>query len=236
MKKYLNKNEQKETEEIINASNRYDKTGYSVPLDADLWFLSYHYGKAAAFLAVYHMGDTHEGHPVDEVLLFTCPEERGKKRAKRLLEKYREHVNSEYEEVRHVRFTAYPSENTEDFLKHMKAVHEGDELLMTRALPGSGDLPGEDLTFSNEHSECSVRTYGDTAYIYGVRTDASHLREGSAERLLTEVLAGLSEKGAGKAVLQVSSLNAPALRLYEKLLFKVEERMELWYNNNLSNF
>ena len=236
MRKYLNGTEQKEIEEIIEASNEYDRTDYSVPSDADLWLLSCHYGKIVSFLAVYFMGDTHEGHPVDEVLLFTHPLERGKKRAGRLFEKYCAYVTSEYKEIPHARFTVYPSEKTESFLEHMDAVHEGDELLMTRMLSGSADLPEEDLCFSNEHSECSVRTYGDTAYIYGVRTDASYLRRGSAERLLTKVISELSEKGAGKALLQVSSLNTPAVRLYEKLLFTVEERMELWYDNKLSNF
>lgn len=234
-KKYLNAAEQQEIEEIIKASNAEDDTSYSVPDDADVWFLSRSAGKTVSFLAVYFMGDTHEGHPVDELLLFTHPEHRMEKRAQRLLEKYEAWRKEQSGELPHVRFTVYPSDISERFLLRTGAVHEGDELLMTRSLFGKGGLREEDMTFSNEHSECSVKTYGETAYIYGVRTDVSHLREGSAERLLSGVIVSLADKGAGTAVLQVSSCNTPAVRLYEKLMFCVEERMELWYNNKLTN-
>lgn len=236
MKKYLNDAEQNDIEEIVAASNECDGTHYSVPDDADLWFLSRHYGKVVSFLSVYFMGDTHEGHPVEEVLLFTAPPERGKGRARRLLIRYSEYARSVEGEKPHVRFTAYPSEISEAFLLSAGASHEGDELLMVRRLSGKGGLLEEDMTFSNEHSECSVKTYGDTAYVYGVRTDVSHLREGSAEKLLKGVISDLEKTGAGRALLQVSSCNVPAVRLYEKLMFSVEERMELWYNNKLSNF
>lgn len=236
MKKYLSEAEQMEIEEIVRASNEVDQTDYTAPDDADLWFLSRHLGKIVSFLAVFFMGDTHDGCPVDEIMLFTLPSERGKNRAGKLYEKYAVYASQGSGEIPHVRFSAYHAVSTERFLRKTGAFHEGDELLMVRKLSGEGNLPEEDRSFRNAHSECSVKTYGDTAYIYGVRTDASQLRQGSAEALLSEVLAEISEEGAGTALLQVASLNTPAVRLYEKLSFTVAERIELWYDTGLRDF
>jgi len=129
-----------------------------------------------------------------------------------------------------IRFSAYPSEVTAAFLTKLGAVHDHDEVLMYRHLGTNNGKELEELEFQmeNGYSECSIKTYGTVGYIYGVRTDTGHLREGSAERLLHDVFTKLCELGAEDAVLEVSSANIPAYHLYQKLQFEVRESLQIW--------
>ena len=223
--------EEEEIAGIVALSNETDGTGYSVPADADGWFLSKHDGKTVSFAALFELGETYRGIPVDELSLFTDVSFRKKGRMRKILRKIREEYEGDYA----WKVCAFPNGRAASFLLHEGFTHEYDELLMELPLGnGGGAEPLEaEFTRENAHSELSVKVYGNEAYLYGVRTDAAHLREGSAERLLREALSELSEKGISKAVLQVSGQNTPALALYRKLGFLVAEKLEMWYTHKV---
>jgi len=230
MKNYLTEKEERAVRSIVDDANIHDGTSYSAPVDADEYYISCHDGHPVAFLAVYAMGETRNGRDVEEVLLFTRPEFRKKGRARRLWEKYLAGcANANLS----VRFSAYSCAAAEEFLARHGAEHSHDEVLMARHLGGSTEqkkkLKELDFPMSNKWSECSVKTYGTVGYVYGVRTDVSHLRQGSAQRLMEDVFAKLYDMGASDAVLEVSSANVPAWKLYRKMGFEVEEKLEIWY-------
>ncbi|MDO4487560.1 MAG: GNAT family N-acetyltransferase [Eubacteriales bacterium] len=271
MRRYLSLNEALEIEGIVRASNDKDNTTYDIPLDADYWFLKRRGGRIIGFLAVFVMGDTYKGNPVDELLLFTDPEERGRGIGSELLSRY-----FKYKPVT-VRFSAYGSECSEAFFKKLNAVHVYDELYMelllgelseasdSKEAKAHDGMPGDngtvdramkkgkegtlekaeesnddnvrisvteegDRIYENGHSELSLRLLDEeTAYIYNVRTDESYLRRGSAKGLLKNALNGLRNEGAVKVLLQVSSENVPAFKLYEGLGFKTSCALSQWY-------
>lgn len=229
MKYGLTEKEEQAVIRIVEEANRTDGTTYTAPVDADAYYLSCHGGEPVSFLAVYGMGDTRNGNRVEEVLLFTRPEFRNHGRAAKLWRKYCEDSAGQQFSVR---FSVYECVSAGRFLKRVQALHDHDEVLMARHLGGSpepGELETADFPVRNEYSECSVRTCGNVGYVYGVRTDAGHLREGSAQRLLEEVFTKLYGMGASDAVLEVSSANVPAWKLYRKMGFEVEEKLQIWY-------
>jgi len=244
MQAYLSEKEERSVERIVEDANTFDGTGYTAPLDADVYYLSRHQGRVVAFLAVYIMGDTVGGRPVEEVLVFTHPEYRrhgrGMKLFRRLMEDLEEFSRPPglqgilggvpNKPLPVLRFSAYPSEVSIAFLTKLGAVHDHDEVLMRRHLGTNNGKELEELEFQmdNEYSECSIKTYGTVGYIYGVRTDTGHLREGSAGRLLHDAFTKLYELGAEDAVLEVSSANIPAYHLYQKLQFEVRESLQIW--------
>ncbi len=235
MKDRLSEKEKGEIAEIVSLCNAHDGTGYSVPLDADGYYLSKSGGSTVSFLAFFELGETYDGIPVDEICAFTRPEFRGKGRMRRLLGKCRE----DYETGEYVwKFQADPRGNARSVLLHLSCTHEYDELLMKKELAPSGSISSfteeTGIHFENEHSELFANVEGVSAYLYDVRTDASHLREGSAERLLKKALREFSDI-CEIAVLEVSSQNLPALRLYEKTGFTVAERLEMWYHKSVND-
>jgi len=239
MKEYLTEKEERSVERIVENSNIVDGTGYTAPLDADVYYMSRHEGRLVSFLAVYSMGDTVNGREVEEILLFTDPEYRRHGRGMKLYRRYLEdrerhaegtHLGKTEDGPPVIRFSAYPSRIAETFLEKVHAVHDHDEVLMRRHLGtnnGKG-LEEREFRMENEYSECCVKTYGTVGYIYGVRTDTGHLRQGSAADLMNRVFAELYELGAEDAVLEVSSANIPAYHLYQKLRFEVRESLQIW--------
>ena len=235
MKDRLSEKEKREIAEIVSLCNAQDGTEYSVPLEADGYYLSKSGAVTVSFLAFFELGETYDGIPVDEICAFTHPLFRGKGRMRRLLGKCRE----DYETGEYVwKFQADPRGNARSYLLHLSCSHEYDELLMKKELAPSGSISSfteeTGIHFENEHSELFANVEGVSAYLYDVRSDASHLREGSAERLLKKALRELSDI-CEIAVLEVSSQNLPALRLYEKTGFTVAERLEMWYHKSVND-
>lgn len=105
------------------------------------------------------------------------------------------------------------------------------------------DSANQEKTYENIHidfeaghvtssfAECWFRLNADgsEAYIFGVQTFANHLRKGHAFRLLSFLYAALYKRGVKRILLQVSSENTPALKLYEKLGMSITERLGLYH-------
>ena len=220
----LSEKEKEEITETVRLSNEKDGTSHEPVLDADMYFFSRHYGEIVSFAALCLLGEEYSDLPVTELQLFTRPDMRRKGRAERVYEKALEYSAGEVLKVQ-----AYPSGISKNFLSSHGFSKKYDELLMEYGTPVLSGTGAQELHFENEHSSLEMAVYGDSAYIYDVRTDASHLREGYGERLMRSVLKEYDGKLKG-FILQVSSENTPAFSLYKKLGFRVSEKLEMWYN------
>ena len=190
----------------------------------------------AAYIALYSMGDSYDGRRIYELSAATMPDRRQSACFDRLLSAAHKRI-----EDTAVRYAVYESKDVKAALLSRGAQHDHDELMLGLDLnglqAGTGERP-EDYEADDKaghvrlkYSECWYRLSenGKEAYVFGVRTDADHLGEGHAYRMLKALCAGLAEKGAVNMLLQVSSDNAPALRLYDKLGMKEISRLSYYY-------
>lgn len=249
----LNEQEACELKALTLACNEADGTRYAAPVDGDLFFLLYNkpedtafeepaQGKLVAALVVFHMGDQHEGQPVDELAACTLPVFRRRGAFQKLLREAAPLLREA------VRFAVYDAPVTAAVLRALHARHTSDECMMCRRLSGenrSGDtaqekrpepLPADLALIQREgeraywkYGECMLRSFGSTVYCYGVLTYARFRGQGFGRRFLAALFAKLSEEGAETVLLEVSSENRPALRLYEGLGFQVTERIQYHY-------
>lgn len=138
---------------LWEAGNALEAHPYSLPEDADIFLLYYEGSELVAALCIYHMGDTKDGKPIDEICAMTHPAWRRRgcftalfSMAKALLRPV-------------LRFGVYPSPSpagkagggresggtgdAETFLEHLGAEFTHKEQFMTLPLPGepSGELP-----------------------------------------------------------------------------------------------
>lgn len=245
MKKRLKHSEKEEILRIVSEENALEKTHYGSPLDGDRFVVvpsETDPERLDAFAALFFLGETKDSLPVTEVMLFTDAAKRRRRIASELLKKIKKPGSV-------LKFAEYASASGDGFLKQAGAVHGYDELCMTRSLSDlcrkekksadgadavsfekvPGDPGEETRRFYSRHSELYVNRFGDGAYLFGVRTDRAHMREGHAKKLLSAVLLRLSEEGAKEVLLQVSGVNVPAVRLYEKAGFAVSKRLGMWY-------
>jgi len=73
---------------------------------------------------------------------------------------------------------------------------------------------------------------GDEVHISTFAVDPDFRRQGIGENLLKNALADAARRGAQVATLEVRASNAAAIRLYEKLGFKVAGTREGYYHDN----
>ena len=78
----------------------------------------------------------------------------------------------------------------------------------------------------SKYSECYFRMGTESAYVFGVLSYDRHRRKGHARAMLSRLFAELNRKGIRRVMLQVSSDNLPALRLYESLGMQETDRLE----------
>ena len=101
-------------------------------------------------------------------------------------------------------------------------------------------LSESDLLISSRFCECSLMSYGEaTVYLYGMLTYAKYQGKGYGSEFMRRVIALLSSPKAetflGKnfshverIILQVSSENIPALKLYKKSGFHISESLSFY--------
>ena len=230
-----NRRQARALNKLIADCNECDGTHYSFPEDADKIYLMYVRSELVAAIALFLMGEEREGRAIYELAAFTAPRHRRKKYFESLVAAIERKVQGQY-----IRYSVYHNQAALAVLHHRGAVCEHDELVMKLELVGTAN---QEKTYENIHidfeaghvtssfAECWFRLNADgsEAYIFGVQTYANHLRKGHAFRLLSFLYAALYKRGVKRILLQVSSENTPALKLYEKLGMSITERLGLYY-------
>lgn len=240
---------------LWEAGNALEAHPYSLPEDADIFLLYYEGSELVAALCIYHMGDTKDEKPIDEICAMTHPAWRRRgcftalfSMAKALLRPV-------------LRFGIYPSPageadggresggagDAETFLEHLGAEFTYKEQFMTLPLAGpwlkaetepmeltireeaegsdSDSAPSATLTVTCPFGECYLSLFGSRAYLFGVLIYRRFRGQGYGYRMLHALLSRLPERGIREVFLEVSSENLPAVRLYEKLGFAVSESL-----------
>lgn len=240
---------------LWEAGNALEAHPYSLPEDADIFLLYYEGSELVAALCIYHMGDTKDEKPIDEICAMTHPAWRRRgcftalfSMAKALLRPV-------------LRFGIYPSPageadggresggagDAETFLEHLGAEFTYKEQFMTLPLAGpwlkaetepmeltireeaegsdSDSAPSATLTVTCPFGECHLSLFGSRAYLFGVLIYRRFRGQGYGYRMLHALLSRLPERGIREVFLEVSSENLPAVRLYEKLGFAVSESL-----------
>ncbi len=233
---YLNDEEEFSLYELIKSCNKNDNTTYSFPDDADCYGLLYLNGKLCSAIALFGIGGSSGGRTVDEIAAWTDPEYRKNGFFKRL---YME-LNEIYELAEVNRFAVYDNDSAIGTLKAIGAEHTYDECIMNLSFNSEADIYANELSFDiysilNEmnitedgicecrYGSCSYRIYDDRAYIYGVLIYDSFRSKGYGFKMMYSLLKHLRKKEIKSCFLEVSSLNIPAVSLYEKLGFKTGE-------------
>ena len=111
-----------------------------------------------------------------------------------------------------------------------------DDLMITEdCIASASNSTSDELPYisghaQNKFSECYFRIdkASGHAYIFGVQTYANYQRQGHAYRLLSSLYERLKAEHVKTVTLQVSSENAPALKLYEKLGMSKTQRLSLY--------
>ena len=251
--------------DLVLDVNEADGAKYAVPDDADYYAIAYEDGSSTvtvpedadaekldpdmmrSVIAIYEMGETHEGMTVIELSAFTGPEFRQKGWFKTLFESIREELSAFA-----IRFAVYENDINKEALKSINAVHEHDELMMAlteeavkkvAALSENMDMEAgieservdtEEGSFDEgrvetPYGECFFRVYGKNAYVYGILTYDSFLRRGFAYAMLLKLFKYFDDINVSEVTLEVSASNVPAVRLYEKLGFIVVDRLSYYY-------
>ena len=243
----LNETELAALRRLLNASNAADNTAYSLPDDADLYWLYYGDSSASnqpeAILCAYHMGEMHNGLEIDELLCFTLPPLRGQGRFRRLFRAAKPLLRPS------LRFCVQENSTARDFLSHMNARFEHEEQLMELSLDRfsektSGEqqdqspVPDFPLSFVKDgpvlhvtcrYGECSLYPQGSRCYLFGVLVYERFRGKHYGSRLLGSVLSGLRSDGFSSVYLEVASDNLPAVRLYQNCGFRITERLSYYY-------
>lgn len=82
---------------------------------------------------------------------------------------------------------------------------------------------------SCRYGECCLSEWSDGVYLFGMLVYARFRGQGFGTRILASLIAKLSEEGCSRIVLEVSSDNLPALRLYRRMGFQVMESVSYFY-------
>ncbi len=110
------------------------------------------------------------------------------------------------------------SPDTYEALCSLDAVHLYDELFMMKELSSSISDPGDELcnTFGEVHLSAYSR---DTLYLYGLLVYDQYLHQGHGRELM-ESVENYKKGPYSRILLQVSSSNTIACRLYQKMGYK----------------
>ncbi|MDO4438867.1 MAG: GNAT family N-acetyltransferase [Eubacteriales bacterium] len=239
---YLNDEEEISLTELVKRCNANDNTAYSFPEDADCYGLIYLDGRLCSAIALFGIGGSSNGKAVDEIAAWTDPEYRKQGLFTRL---YSELCET-YEVAEVKRFAVYENTSAAATLKAIGAEHIYDECIMRLRLNSADDIYREEEKFDSIYSilnemdisedgicecrygSCSYKVYGNEAYIYGVLIYDSFRSQGYGFKMMYSLLKQLREKKISSCFLEVNSLNIPAVELYKKTGFKIEERIKYY--------
>lgn len=237
---------------LCGACSRTDGRRYGTPLDADFFYLFYEENMLCAALCIYRMGDTRGGLPIDECCAFTAPQHRQHGFFRALLQEALPRLSPLLRFVVPLPLTP----ECAAFLRKTGARHDHDEHMMALSLPawlrhsdpaggaarssGASPLPHLSLAFFEENGmttvscrcgECALSVWGENRYLSGMLIYDRFRNQGYGFRFLSTLFGKLSAEGVSQVFLQVSSENAPALHLYQKLGFQITESVGNYYIN-----
>ena len=234
----LEDTDEKAVQALVACCNTYDGTAYDPVLSADFCYLVRNEEKEdsgcdadiIAVLAGYRVGEQAEGLPVLEIEAFTHP-------ALRRLGLFRLCFDSLRDDFRGFRYRfivkpqkAGPSplpEDTQQALLSLGAVHSHDELLLRKTLARPIRNPKDSLCC--QYGEVHLTSYDkETLYLYGLLVYDRFLHQGYGRKLM-EAVESSPEGRYRHILLQVSSENIPALRLYRSLAYETEEAISYYY-------
>ncbi|MDO4265355.1 MAG: GNAT family N-acetyltransferase [Eubacteriales bacterium] len=149
---FLNDEELLQLQSLMDDVNAYDSTSYSLPGDADLYWLYMEPSKEAAdkmeltaVLCVYHMGDMRNDREIDELLCFTRPAFRNAGRCRALFACAHALLRP------CLRFCVQETDVCRSFLRKTGAVFAYEEQIMELALASGKNTAS--CTASEAHSE-----------------------------------------------------------------------------------
>lgn len=239
--------------DLVLDVNEADKSNYTVPDDASYYVLLYEDEELCgddeliAAMALYEMGETYGGKAVMEIVAFTGPKYRRQGYFELLLSSLKDELKGYAP-----RFALYldrATEGTMVALKSVSAIYDHDELLMELKIKdkavdndkeyelyiecreGDEEEGGQTAEYlvSTPYGGCAYRVYGTEAYIYGITTYERFQNQGHAYAMLNNLFDYLLKQDISSFSLEVSSENTAAVKLYEKLGFKVAERLSYYY-------
>jgi len=231
LKEELSLEEEQAVKELIECCNAHDGTRYTPEADGDAYLLDTENGQLCSAVIIYSLGETRHGRELEELAAFTRPEKRRQGRLRAAMNLLQARRKGPY------RFAVYDNPDAAACLEALKAVHENDDLLMVfpleeaeeAAFPPGTETDEEQGYVRTPSGEAYRKDTGGTLYIAHVLTYPSCRRKGCARALLKALLWQGRERGSRQAMLQVSTANQPALRLYESLGFRETQRVENWY-------
>lgn len=288
----LNEAEAKELEHLAETCSHADGLSWSVPDDADLYFLFYEDAadfdclsenssakcslkeaapSLSAVLCVFHMGDTKNGLPIDELIALTRPDARRRGYFRALFSTARPLLRPM------IRFSL-PTASSEkaaasgkknaasrQFLLQIGAEHDHDEYLMelqlsktpaantsaaetftagtfaAHALYAVSEAPPIRLHFNMQdgitavscrYGECFLSDWSDGVYLFGLLVYERFRGQGFGSRILHALFSRLCMQSGSRVVLEVSSDNLPAVKLYQKMGFQTIDAVSYFYLEN----
>lgn len=73
-------------------------------------------------------------------------------------------------------------------------------------------------------------------HVVSIAVDAGHRRAGIGTALMEEVMRRMRQSGLKECFLEVRVTNEPAVRLYEKLGFKIARRLPYYYSDGVDGY
>lgn len=242
----LSDNEKGELQKLCNACNLNDGTCFSVPYDADIYGLMKDEGKLICAICAYHMGGRKDEMETDEIYAFTLPGFRKKGCFYSVLSFLMPVLRDA------LVFPVYKlNPGLLEILDRLKAKKDYDEYFMERELTenietaGSMEMSGtenikyeetseDEIFFSSRFCECCIMKYSkDCLYLYGMLTYARFQGMGHGFEFLSELIRLIETGKTGlhgfkRIILQVSSENIPAVKLYKKCGFSVKDSLSFY--------
>ena len=232
----LNRRQYRDIAALTAEANAYDGTKYGAPEDADVYYLGYvPHGKKprlAGYAAFYRMGDSKDQRTVYEISAAVSPGMRRKGIFSGLIAAAGKKVSGSC-----IRYAVYDNAAAKAVLSSRHAVYDHAELMLG-CETGNFDEVSEEVRTDHgtghaytKCGECWFRLDESrmSAYVFGVLTYENCQRKGCAYRLLSSLFARFKKNGVNRVLLQVSSENLPALKLYDKLGMQEIERLRLYY-------
>lgn len=89
-------------------------------------------------------------------------------------------------------------------------------------------ISGDAAAVTCRYGECYLADFGARRYLYGMLIYERFRGRGFGYALLRTLFASLQNEGLSSVFLEVSSENLPAVRLYQKLGFRIKERISYY--------